>query len=217
MRLAVLLLDRPQQPAGLVEVAVVGPAVQRREALHAGAGAAAAVADAVGAGAVPGHADEERAVVAEVGRPPVLRGRQHLVDVPRQRVEVEGLEGRGVVEVRAQRVGLGRCLRRIFRLSWFGHQSRLPPPSVGWSGARADRASAARSASARSSRRRRRQGVRHGIPSGLQAARSWQSRGRRSSRGTGPSRRPRPRRSRSRGRRRRSGRACRRRRNRRRR
>src|SRR6266540_6228659 len=24
------------------------------------------------------------------------------------------------------------CLRRIFRLSWFGHQSRFPAPSVGW-------------------------------------------------------------------------------------
>jgi hypothetical protein len=70
---AVLLLDRPEQAARLVEVAVVGPAVERREALRAGAGAAAAVGDAVGAGAVPGHADEQRAVVAVVGRPPVLR------------------------------------------------------------------------------------------------------------------------------------------------
>jgi hypothetical protein len=38
--LAVLLLDRPEQAAGLVEVAVVGPAVDRRETLVAGAGAA---------------------------------------------------------------------------------------------------------------------------------------------------------------------------------
>ncbi len=40
---AVLLLDRPQQPASLVEVAVVGPAVERREALVTGAAAAATV------------------------------------------------------------------------------------------------------------------------------------------------------------------------------
>ncbi len=46
---AVLLLDRPQQPARLVEVGVVRPRVERREALLAGAGAAAAVGDAVGA------------------------------------------------------------------------------------------------------------------------------------------------------------------------
>jgi hypothetical protein len=38
---AVLLLDRPQQAARLVEVAVVGPAVQRREALLPAARAAA--------------------------------------------------------------------------------------------------------------------------------------------------------------------------------
>jgi hypothetical protein len=69
---AVLLLDRPQQAARLVQAHVVGPAVERREALLAAPCAAPAVTDAVGAGAVPGHADEEAAVVAEVGRPPVL-------------------------------------------------------------------------------------------------------------------------------------------------
>src|SRR5665811_2022901 len=61
---AVLLLDRPQQPARLVEVPVVGPAVEGREALHAVSCASTAVADAVGARAVPGHPDEERPVVA---------------------------------------------------------------------------------------------------------------------------------------------------------
>src|SRR5262249_3954763 len=70
---AVLLLDRPQQPARFVEVAVIGPAVQRREALLAGTRSAAAITGTVGTGAVPGHADEQRPIVAEVGRPPVLR------------------------------------------------------------------------------------------------------------------------------------------------
>src|SRR3954463_4475334 len=50
-RPAVLALDRPQQPAGLVEVGVVRPAVERREALLTRSGPAAAVVDAVGAGA----------------------------------------------------------------------------------------------------------------------------------------------------------------------
>src|SRR5207237_8150647 len=45
---AVLLLDRPHQPPGLVQADVVRPAVERREALLAGAGTAAAVADPVG-------------------------------------------------------------------------------------------------------------------------------------------------------------------------
>src|SRR3546814_20334309 len=64
--LAVCLLHRPQQAAGLVEVAVVGPAVERREPLVTGAGATAAVVDPVGAGGVPAEADHQAAVVTEV-------------------------------------------------------------------------------------------------------------------------------------------------------
>jgi hypothetical protein len=105
--LPVLRLDRPQQAPRLVEVAVVGPAVERIEAHLAAAGAAAPVTHAIGAGAVPGHADEERAVVAIVGRPPVLRGRQHLPDVRLDGLQVEAGEFLRVVEVRAQRVRLG--------------------------------------------------------------------------------------------------------------
>ena len=86
---AVLLLHRPQQAAGLVEVGVVGPAVQRSEPLRAVPGAAASVGDPVRAGGVPAHPDEERAVVAEVGRPPVLRGPHDLDDVLLERVDVE--------------------------------------------------------------------------------------------------------------------------------
>ena len=77
--LAVLLLDRPQQAARLVDVDVVGPAVERCEALLAPAAAAAAVGDPVGPGGVPGHADELRPVMAEVRRPPVL-GVGHQLD-----------------------------------------------------------------------------------------------------------------------------------------
>ncbi len=46
---AVLLLDRPEQPTGLVQAHVVRPTIERREPLLPSAGAAAAVADAVGA------------------------------------------------------------------------------------------------------------------------------------------------------------------------
>jgi hypothetical protein len=56
---AVLLLDRPEQAARLVEVGVVRPGVERREALVAGAAAAAAVGDAIGARGMPGHADHQ--------------------------------------------------------------------------------------------------------------------------------------------------------------
>src|SRR5206468_4599923 len=70
---AVFLLDRPKQTARLVEVGVIRPGVQRREALLSGAGAAAAVGDAIGARRMPGETNEQSAVMAEVGRPPWLR------------------------------------------------------------------------------------------------------------------------------------------------
>ena len=102
---AVFLLDRPQQPACLVEVRVVRPAIERREALLAGAGAAAAVGDAVGACAVPRHANEQPAVVAEVGRPPILRVRHQGMEILDHGIQVEALEFLGVVERLAHRIG----------------------------------------------------------------------------------------------------------------
>ena len=86
---AVLLLDRPQQPARLVQAHVVRPAVERGEPLHALAAAAAAVLNAVGAGGVPAHPDEQAAVVAVVGGPPVLGGGHHRDHVRLEGVDVE--------------------------------------------------------------------------------------------------------------------------------
>src|SRR3546814_2796218 len=58
--------------ARLVEIAIVGPAVERGEALLPGIRAAAAVGGTIRARAVPRHADEEGAVMSVVGRPPRL-------------------------------------------------------------------------------------------------------------------------------------------------
>src|SRR5882672_4504528 len=69
---AVLLFDRPEQAAGLVEADIVRPTVERCESLLAPAAAAAAIKSAVRAGAVPRHANEQRTVMAEVRRPPGL-------------------------------------------------------------------------------------------------------------------------------------------------
>ncbi len=104
---AVLLLDRPQQTARLVEVGVVRPAVQRGKALLSGARAATAVRGAVGARAVPGHADHQPAIVTEVGRPPFLRGRHQRGQVLDHGVEIEGLELLGVVERPTHWIGQG--------------------------------------------------------------------------------------------------------------
>ncbi len=101
---AVPLLDRPEQTTRLVQVRVVGPAVEGGEALRARAATAAAVVDAVGAGAVPRHPNEERPVVAVVGRPPVPRRRHHLFDVRLHGIEVEAFELRCVVELLAHRI-----------------------------------------------------------------------------------------------------------------
>ncbi len=125
-RLAVLLLDGPEEAPGLVEVDVVGPAVQRREALLTGAAAAAAVGRTIGARAVPGHADHEGAVVAEVGGPPVLRRREGLGDVGLDRGQIERLERRLVVEVLAERVRDRGVLRQDLEV-----QLIRPPHAVG--------------------------------------------------------------------------------------
>ncbi|MGY4437811.1 hypothetical protein ACVW04_000593 [Bradyrhizobium sp. LM2.3] len=124
---AVLLLDRPEQTARLVEVGVVGPAVERRETLLTGAGATAAVRGAVGARAVPGHADHETAIVTEVGGPPFLRFRHQSGQILDDRVQVERLEFLGVVEFLAHRIGQAGILVQHLdaELSW-------PPIAVRW-------------------------------------------------------------------------------------
>ena len=101
----VLLLDRPDQPARLVGVAIVPPAVDRGEALHRLARAAAPVGDAIGAGRMPGHADHLRAVIAVIGRPPGDRAGQERLDLRLQRLKVDRLECRLIVEILAQRIG----------------------------------------------------------------------------------------------------------------
>ncbi len=117
---AVFLLDRPKQAARLVQIRVVRPAVQRRETLRAGAAAAAAIADAVRAGAVPGHANEERAVMTEIRRPPVLRIRHQGVQILLHRGEVEGLEFSRVVEILAHRIGQVGMLVKNFDAEGIG-------------------------------------------------------------------------------------------------
>ena len=104
---AVFLLDWPEQPARLVEVRVIRPAVEWRETLLAGTGAAAAVGNAVGARAVPRHADEQAAVMAEVGGPPRLRVRHQGMQVFDHRIQIETLEFLGVVELLTHRIGQG--------------------------------------------------------------------------------------------------------------
>ena len=103
------MFDRPEQPARLIEVYVVGPAIEWRETLLSGSGAAAAIADAVGAGAVPRHADEQTSVVTEVGRPPILRVGHEGVKVFDYGIQIEALEFLCVVEILAHGIGQVEC------------------------------------------------------------------------------------------------------------
>src|SRR5208337_3706458 len=89
---AVFLLDRPQQPARLVEVHVIRPAIERREALLTGSSPTAAIADAVRTRAVPRHTNEQWPIVAKVGRPPILRVRHQGTQVLDHGIQVEALE-----------------------------------------------------------------------------------------------------------------------------
>ena len=105
----VLLLDGPQQPAGLVQVRVVCPAAFWLEALAAPAAAPVPVGLAVAAGAMPRQPDEERPIVPEVCGPALLRVGEGCLQVRDHRLEVEGLQ-RGVVswQLRHCSVVLGR-------------------------------------------------------------------------------------------------------------
>lgn len=67
--------------------------------------ATAAVKDSVGAGAVPGHADKETAIVAVVGRPPLLGISHEVVEVLLETPVIEVLEGLGIVKLIAEGVG----------------------------------------------------------------------------------------------------------------
>jgi hypothetical protein len=103
--LAELLLDGPKQAPSLVEADIVRPAIEWSKTLRAHASTAAAIVDAVRAGAVPCHADEEWTIVAEVRGPPALRVCHQRVQVLDHCVEIEGLELCRVVEVWAHRTG----------------------------------------------------------------------------------------------------------------
>ena len=102
----ILLLDRPQQPARLVEIHVVRPAIERREALLTCSSSAAAVGDTVRARAVPRHTDEKRPIVPKIRRPPLLGIRHQGMQVLDHGIQIEALKLFRVIELLAHRIGL---------------------------------------------------------------------------------------------------------------
>ena len=74
------------------------------------AGATATINEAIGAGAVPGHADEERAVMPPVRRPPGLGIGHQGEQICLEAGVVQLLKFSGVIEAAAKRVGLRTVL-----------------------------------------------------------------------------------------------------------
>ena len=122
---SILLLDRPQQPARLVEVYVVRPAIEGRKALLTGPRAAATIADAVRTRTVPGHTNKKRSVVAKVSRPPLLRIRHQGMQVLDHGIKVKLLELFGVIELLAHRIGQSETADAGFQV-----QLLRPPVAV---------------------------------------------------------------------------------------
>ena len=107
---AILFLDRPQQAASLIKVAVIGPGIQRSKTLVAGATATTAVGQPVGARRVPRHTNHQTAIVTPICRPPILAVGHQLVHVLFERFVIEFFDFFAVVEVFAHRVCLAVVL-----------------------------------------------------------------------------------------------------------
>ena len=127
--IAVFLLDRPQQAARLIKVHVIWPRVQRRKPLRASSGPPAPVAGAVSSGRMPRHANEQRAVMAPISRPPILAIGHQRCKVSLQGRQVQLAEGLCIGKIRAHRVGLRRMLVQDFQV-----QLVRPPVFVGTGG-----------------------------------------------------------------------------------
>ena len=121
---AILLLDRPEKPPRLVEAHIVRPAIDRGEALLSATAAAATVLNTVGAGTVPRHANEQRAVVAEIRRPPLLRVGHQRREIFLHRCQIEALKFLRVIEVAAHGIGFrGMLMEQL-------HFQPVRPPVV---------------------------------------------------------------------------------------
>ena len=132
---AVFLLHRPQQAARLVQIAVIGPGVFRREAMRARGGATTAIGGAIGAGSMPGHTHKERPIMPVIRRPPGLRHRHQRKDVILQRLQFKLLERLSIAEALIHRVGFGGLLAQDAQIQLIGPPIIIGPgaePRRGW-------------------------------------------------------------------------------------
>ena len=128
---SVFLLDRPEQASGLIEICVIRPAVKWCETHLSCSGAAPAVRDAIGTRTMPGEANEQSAVVAEIRRPPVLRVGHQRLKIVDHRIEIERLELRGIIKILAHRVRHRRVLSKDRQIQTFRPPVAVRPSAAG--------------------------------------------------------------------------------------
>jgi hypothetical protein len=84
-------MTRTEQTSGLVEVLVVGPAVEGSKSLLTHSTTTTTVHGTVSTSAVPSHTDEETTIVTKVSRPPILRISKKLMEILLQRLVYSSL------------------------------------------------------------------------------------------------------------------------------
>ena len=72
--------------------------------------------DTIGARAVPRHPDEQRPVMAEVRRPPLLRVGHQSLEVADDGVQIEAVEFLGIVELFAHRIDQRRVVLQTLEI-----------------------------------------------------------------------------------------------------
>ena len=85
--------------------------MHRREFLAA-AGAAAAIRNTIGSGAVPGEANEQTAIMSKIGRPPILRVRHQRAQIFDYGIKVELFKLLCIIKIFAHRIGQRRVLAK---------------------------------------------------------------------------------------------------------
>ena len=123
--IAILLLDRPQQPPRLIQIAIVRPTIQRRKPQRPKPRSPTSISHPIRPRTVPRHPNKERTVVPVVRRPPSLRRRHQHLQILCQRLKVQLLKLGGIIKIVPQRIPLHRVLMQNLQV-----QLLRPPVAI---------------------------------------------------------------------------------------
>ena len=122
---AILLLDRPQQPPRLVQIAIVRPAVQRRKPQRPKPRSPATIRHPIRPRTVPRHPNKERTIMPVIRRPPCLRRRHQLLQILPHRLQIQLLKRLRIIKITSQRIPLVRVLMQNLQV-----QLLRPPVAI---------------------------------------------------------------------------------------